>query len=346
MAVERCLPLTRIVGAIAVCLCGVLNAFGRADQPFYQGKVLDIVVFSTPGGPYDTYARLLATFLSNHIPGAPKVVVENMPGAGGLSAARYLYSEAPKDGTTIGELSQTLVFEPLLGVNAVNLDYTKFGWLGSMSQSTAIYVSWKASSKVKVAKDLLKRTLLVAGTGAGSETTITSNALNGILGTKIKLIQGYSGSPAALLAMAQGETDGAFPTLESLDTLHADWLRDHKLNLLFQVRQIPDPEIKSVPTVFSLATTDEQRQILQFMFPRDTLGRPFAAPPGVPPARLDLLRRAFDATMRDPGLLSEAKKMNVPIEETDGKGLANVVGDIYGTPKPVIDFVRKFIPQD
>jgi len=187
----------------------------------------------------------------------PSVVVKNMSGAGGLQAARHLNEAAPRDGTTIGGLSRALIFEPLLGKNVAQVDYRKFGWLGSMSQSTAVYVSWKGRSKIETAQDLFTQELLIAGTGAAAETTIITTAINGIVGTRIKLVQGYAGSVAGLLALERGEVDGGFPTMEALKTVHPDWLRDGKLNLLFQTRQTPDPEIASVPTVISyLAVTE------------------------------------------------------------------------------------------
>lgn len=332
--------------ATALCMCG----FGLGDvkaqsvEDFYKGKTLTLIEFSVAGGPYDTYARLLALFLPRHMPGRPTILVKSMPGAGGLAAARYLYEAAPRDGTIIGELSQTLIIEPLLDDSADKVDYFKFGWLGSMSQSTALFVSWK-SSMVKTANDLFTHDLLIAGTGAASETTVVVSALNGILGTRIKLIQGYAGSPAALLALEQGEVDGAFPTAESLK-LHPDWLRDDKINLLLQTRQVADPEFAEVPTAISLAKTDEQRKALRFLFPHDTIGRPFMTPPGIPADRLEALQDAFAATVADPDLIAEAAKSHVPIELTRGEDLAKVVNDEYATPRDVVEQVRKVISKD
>jgi hypothetical protein len=199
---------------------------------------------------------------------------------------------------------------------------------------------------VKTAADLLREPLMIAGTGAASETTITSNALNGIVGTKFKLIQGYSGSPAAMHAMEQGETDGAFPTLEALKTTHPEWLTDHKINILFQARRTPDAEMASVPTVMTFARTDAQKKALEFMFPRDTLGRPFLAPPGVPADRLDMLRRAFVDTLSDPTLVADAARMHIPIEPSTWEDLAQVVADEYAAGSDTVAFVRSFIPQD
>ena len=336
---------SRLLIAAALSMCGfcTVGAEAQSVEDFYKGKTITLIDFSVPGGPYDIYARLLVQFLPKYIPGHPAVVTQFMPGAGGLKAARYLYEAAPRDGTTIGVLSQTLIFEPLLGGNVGNTDYQKFGWLGSMSQSTALFVSWK-TSQVKTAQDLFQHDLLIAGTGAASETTVVVAVLNGILGTRIKLVQGYAGSPAAMLAMEQGEVDGAFPTSDTL-TLHPDWLSEHKINFLMQTRQIPDPAFAEVPTAISLAKTDRQRQELQFLFPRDTIGRPFMTPPGLPADRLKALQAAFAASLQDPDLIAEAKKTHLRIDLTRGEDLAKVIDDEYATPADILTAVRAVIPK-
>jgi tripartite-type tricarboxylate transporter receptor subunit TctC len=315
-----------------------------AQEPYFKGKTISIICFSGPGGPYDTYSRLLARHLGKHLSGQPSVIVKNMPGAGGITAVRHIADVAPRDGTAIGSLSRTLIYEPLLGANPAKIDYSKFGWLGSMAQSTAVYVSWH-TSRIKTVNDLMRNDLMIAGTGAASETTVVSSILNGVLGTKFKLIHGYDGSPAALKALEAGEVDGGFPTMESLKTTRPDWLRDRKLNFLFQARQIADPELPEVPTANSLATSELQRLALGFVFPRDVIGRPFVTPPGVSPSILKTLQDAFAETVKDGELVAEANKINVPIELTDGGELQKVVSDAYATPAEIVDYVRQFIPK-
>lgn len=338
--------LTVLFAAIAAWGLTATGAHAQSAQEFYKGKTISIVLFTTPGSIYDTYARLLSRYLSKHVPGQPMVVVRNMSGAGGLQAARHLAEVAPRDGTTIGGLSRALIFEPLLGKNVAQVDYLKFGWLGSMSQSTAVYVSWKGRSKVETAQDLFHQELLIPGTGAAAETTIITTAINGILGTKMKLVQGYAGSVAGLLALERGEVDGGFPTLEALKTVHPDWLRDGKLNMLFQTRPTPDPEIASVPTVISLARTDDQRADLRFLFPRDAFGRPYVTPPGVPADRLKALQNAFAATVRDPEVIAETAKLKIPLALTSGNELATIVRESYATPAEVVERVRRHMPRD
>ena len=307
------------------------STHAEAIDDFYRGKTITIVLYTTSGSIYDTYARLLARFLPEYIPGHPFVLIKYMPGAGGVLAARYLAEVAPRDGTTIAGLSPTLIFEPLISANATNVDFLKFGWLGSLAESTGVYVSWK-TSKVKTAHDLFERQMLIAGTGAAAETTIATKAVNGILGTKIKLVQGYVGSVAGLLALERGEVDGGFPTLEALHTLHPEWLRDSTLNLLFQTRQVPDPEIVDVPTVMALAATEDQRKDLQFLFPRNAFGRPYATPPGVPADRLRTLQAAFAAAASDRKLRAETTKLGIPVRPTSAEDLVNTIKEKYATP--------------
>jgi len=331
----------------AVFAFGALGGHGLAQEieSFYRGKTITIVLYTTSGSIYDTYARLLARFLPAYIPGHPSVLIKYMPGAGGLLAARYLAEVAPSDGTTIGGLSPTLIFEPLLSANAANVDFLKFGWLGSIAESTGVYVSWK-TSKVKTARDLFEHEMLIAGTGAAAETTITTRAIDGILGIKIKLVEGYAGSVAGLLALERGEVDGGYPTLEALHTLHPDWLRERTLNLLFQTRQVPDPEIADVPTVMTLAANEDQRKDLQFLFPRNAFGRPYATPPGVPAKRLKMLQDAFAAAVNDPALHAETTKLEIPVTLTGGDELAGTIKEKYATPANVIERVRKFIATE
>lgn len=338
-------PAKPALGLLA-CLACVWSAPARAQsvEDFYRGKTITITMFSTPGSAYDIYARLLAQHMPKHIPGRPQMLVKSLPGAGGLLAARNIAEVAPRDGTVIGALSKTLIYEPLLGKNAAKVDYLKFGWLGSMSQSTPLYVSWK-TSKVKTAFDLFEHELLIPATGAGSETTIVTNAINGLLGTKFKLIEGYSGSIQALQALESGEVDGGFPTLESLKTLHPDWMRENKINVLFQARRVPDPEVGHVPPVTALARSDIQRKTLEFLFPEDVIGRPFLTPPGVPADRLAALQRAFAAAVTDPELVADARKINVPVQLTDGESLARVVRDAYATAPDIVERVRAVIPS-
>lgn len=314
-------------------------AAAESAEAFFPGKTITVIVYSGAGSSYDTYARLLAKHMPNHLPGKPTLIVKNMVGAGGLTATRYLYNAAPRDGTTIGTLSRGIPFEPLLGNKTVEFDPLKFIWLGSMSKETTMYVSWHAS-KIKTAQDIMTKEFLVAGTGAGADSEVISRALNGVLGTKIKLISGYKGASNAALALEQGEIEGIYWTWNGINTTHPDWITDKKLNLLFQTRSTPHPELPNVPLVTVLAKTDEQRQALKLMFARDVLGRPFLAPPALPSDRAKMLRDAFDASVKDPALLADAKKGKMEIELVTGPEVEDIIRKAYATPKPIVERVR------
>lgn len=316
------------------------RAFADPVADFYSGKTVSIAVYGIAGSAYDVYARLLSRYMPNHLPGTPSMIVRNIPGAGGLTATRYLYFQAPKDGAVIGSISRGIPFEPLLGDTAVGFDPLKFVWLGSMEKETTIFISWH-TSKVKTAQDLFTKDLLLAGTGAGADSEIVSRALNGILHTRIKIISGYQGASAAALALERGEIEGIYWTWNGINTAHPDWLRDLKLNLLFQTRSTPHPALPNVPLVMSLAKTDEQRQELALLFARDPLGRPFLAPPDVPADRVAALKKAFNDSINDPALKAEAAKAKMEIELVTGEEVTDIIRHAYETPKPIVEKVRK-----
>ena len=314
-------------------------ATAQSVEDFYRGKTTTIIVYSDAGSSYDTYARVLARHMPAQIPGRPGMIVKNMVGAGGLTATRYLYNNAPRDGTTLGTISRGIPFEPLLGNTVVEFDPLKFIWLGSMSKETTMYVSWQ-TARVKTAQDLMTTELLLAGTGAGADSEVISHALNGILGAKIKLISGYKGASNAALALERGEIEGIYWTWNGINTTHPSWITEKKLNLLFQTRSTPHPELPDVPLVTVLAKTDEQRQALALLFARDVLGRPFLVPPEVPADRVKALRSAFDASVRDPALLVDADKGKMEIELVTADEVEALIRAAYATPQAVVDRVK------
>jgi tripartite-type tricarboxylate transporter receptor subunit TctC len=329
----------RAIAAGALLVGAATAASAQSAEAFFPGKTITLIVYSDAGSSYDVYARVLAKHMPNHMPGKPSVVVKNMVGAGGLTATRFLYNVAPRDGTTIGTLSRGIPFEPLLGNTVVEFDPLKFVWLGSMSKETTMYVSWY-TSKIKVAQDIMEKEFLVAGTGAGADSEVISRALNGVLGSKIKLISGYKGASDAALRLEQEEIEGIYWTWNGINTTHPDWITNKKLNLLFQTRSTPHPELPNVPLVTVLAKTDEQRQAMELMFSRDVLGRPFMAPPELPADRAKLLRQAFNASVKDPALLTDAAKGKMEIELVTGEEVEAIIRKAYATPKPVVERVR------
>jgi tripartite-type tricarboxylate transporter receptor subunit TctC len=330
-------------GAAVAALIAVAGA--AAAEPvaeFFKGKTMTLICYSTAGSTYDLYSRILAKHMPNHVPGAPAMIVKNMVGAGGLTATRYLYSTAPKDGTTIGNISRGIPFEPLLGGSqSVDFDPLKFLWLGSMNRESALAVSWH-TSKVRTAQDLFTTELLVAGSGAGADSEIIAKALNGLIGTKFKIISGYASLTVAALAMERGEVEGiAYWSWGAIDTSKPDWVRDKKINLLFQTAAKPHPAIPHVPLATTLAKNEEERQGLELLFARDIIARPFLAPPDIPADRARALKAAFTASVKDPHLLADAEKSRAEIELVSGDEIEELLKKSLATPPKVVERLRQ-----
>jgi tripartite-type tricarboxylate transporter receptor subunit TctC len=316
----------------------------RADSvgDFYKGKQATMIIYAPAGGTYDIYARLLIRFLPDHIPGSPRYVPKNMTGAGGLIAARYLFAAAPKDGLTIGTIGRGLPFETVLGGNeAFDFDPLKFVWLGSMNKESSVALSWH-TSQVKTARDLFTHQLLTAATSADSDSKIIPDALNGLIGTKFKIVTGYGGMTDAALALDRGEAEGiGYWGWVSVKTAKPDWIAEKKINVLFQTSLESHPEIPDVPLATSLAHNDEEREALELLLSRDVLGRPFVAPPGTPADRAAALKDGFMASLKDPALLAEAAKQKLEISAVSGDEVVALLTRVLNYPQPVIDRTKK-----
>jgi tripartite-type tricarboxylate transporter receptor subunit TctC len=333
--------------ALLLAAAGLLGWLGaaRADdvEDFYRGRTVALIIGYSVGGGYDLYGRQVARYLGAHIPGHPTVVPQNMPGAGSLKAAEYVYNVAPKNGATIAIVSRGMAVEPLLG--HARYDGTKFTWLGSVTDEISLCVTWHAAS-VKTWNDLLAHEATFGGTGPGSDPDVFALLLKNQFGAKIKLITGYPGSSDITLAMERGEIDGYCGMSESsVKSRHPTWLPEHKLNLLVQTSNKKSPEFAGVPQLLALARTREQRQIVRMVVASQDMARPFLAPPGIPPARAAALRTAFDATMRDPGFLAEAQRLNLEVNPVSGAALADLVAELYATPKDVVAKAAKAIAK-
>ena len=346
----RCHPqfglLSGLRASVAViALTAVISAPASAQSvsEFYQGKSLTLICYSIAGSTYDLYSRILARHMPNHVPGKPtSMIVKNMVGAGGLTATRFLYSTAPKDGSHIGNISRGIPFEPLLGgAQVVDFDPLKFYWLGSMSRESALTVTWH-TSPVKTAADLFTTELLVAGSGAGADSEIIAKALNGLVGTKYKIISGYTSLTVAALAMERGEVEGiAYWSWGAINTSKPDWPKDKKINMLFQTAVKPHPDIPNVPLAYDvLAKTPEDRLGLELLFARDIIARPFLAPPDLPADRAKALRVAFADSLKDAALLAEADKARAEIELVSGEEIERLLVKSMATPPAVVERLR------
>jgi tripartite-type tricarboxylate transporter receptor subunit TctC len=307
---------------------------------YFRGKEISVVIYSPAGGAYDVYARLLARHMPTHLIGVSGVIPKNMVGAGGLTATRYLYSKAPRDGTTFGTISRGIPFEPLLGSEALDFDPLKFVWLGSMTRETSLAVSWHTSS-VKTLDDLLRQELVVAGTGAASDATLIAMALNGLVGTKFKIVSGYDGVATATLALERGEIEGiADWSWGAINATKHQWVEERKLNYLLQGAETPNPALPDVPLIASAAKTDDDRRALKLLYAREILARPFLAPPGIPSDAAQVLRSSFVATVNDPALRSEAEKLKMEMNPVSGEEVEAVIKEAFATPSETVSRLR------
>lgn len=338
--------LTFAAAAIVLVAAGNAAACAQTVEQFYRSRPLTMIVFTGAGSTYDLYARLLARHLGDHIPGKPTFVVQNMPGAGGLKVEQYLYRIAPKDGTVMGTIGRGLPFEPMLGENEVNVDPLKFTWLGSMNRDVSLAMSWH-NSKVKTFADLTKHDLLVPGTGAGADSEILPLAFNRLAGTRFKIIEGYRDTSVAALAMERGELDGlAYWSWSSIMAAHPDWVRDKKVNLLFETGVEPIAAAPDVPRIRNLVADPTDHAALAFLLAREIIGRPFLAPPGLPADRAAALRSAFAATLRDPAFLQDAKRARLDTSLVTGAEVDALLKDSAAAPNNVIDRVKQALGRD
>lgn len=303
---------------------------------FYRGKTVTLTVGYSSGGGYDTYARILARHLGKHIPGNPQIVVQNAPGAGSMRAANAIYNVAPKDGTAIGMFGRGIALEPLIGTSPAQFEAQKFTWLGSGTEEAAVVVV-SAAKDIKTWADMTGKPFTVGGEGTGSDPDVYALMLKNVFGVKLKLVSGYPGTAEMALAIERGEVDGrASWSWSSLKSLKPDWISGNKVSLPVQLNLTKSPDLPNAPLLGEFAANERQRQIMKLVLSRQTMGRPFMAPPGVPADRAAALRKAFDATMKDPEFLTEAKLRGQEVNPVSGAALDKLLAELYATPKDVI----------
>ncbi|MGH6768283.1 MAG: Bug family tripartite tricarboxylate transporter substrate binding protein [Xanthobacteraceae bacterium] len=302
-----------------------------------------LIVGYPPGASYDIYARTFARHLGKHLPGTPTVVVQNMAGAGSLRSANFLYNAAPKDGSTIGVFARGLAMQPLLDNTGIQFDARKFNWLGSISSDVSMVLSWH-TRPFKTIDDVRKNEMIVAGTGSGADSVIFPYILNGVLGTKFRVVTGYPGATAFLLAVERGEADGtAGVSWSSIAAGKPDWVSGKKINVIMQLGLQKHPDLGKAPLVMEFAKNDSDRGVLELIFARQEMAYPVVAPPGLPPERVETLRKAFDATLKDPGFRADAKKQSLDDNAVRGTDIASLLTRIYASPPDVVARARKAI---
>ncbi|MEI8152708.1 MAG: tripartite tricarboxylate transporter substrate-binding protein [Hyphomicrobiales bacterium] len=323
----------------AVALLAVLSGAitpAQADDvaDFYRGRNISMVIGYTAGGGYDLYARLLARHISKFIPGKPTVVPQNMPGAGSLKAANYIYSLAPKDGATIGTVARSMATDPLLGES--KFDPREFTWIGSTTSETSVCAMWE-TSPVKRWDDMFGKTFTMGGSAPGSEPDVFTLLLKNVFGANVRLVTGYPGGNDINLAIERGEVDGRCGwSWSSIKSQRPGWIKDKKISLLVQLAMTKNPDLGEVPLLLDFAKDEEQRQIVRLVLASLVVGRPFFAPPGVPLDRKMALRKAFDDTMKDPAFREEAAKLDLEIEPVTAATIDELLAELYRTPRSVV----------
>ncbi|HTI86923.1 MAG TPA: tripartite tricarboxylate transporter substrate-binding protein [Alphaproteobacteria bacterium] len=330
--------------------CVASGAKADAVADFFAGKQIAIEIGSEAGGGYDIYGRAVARHLGRLVPGNPAVVARNMPGAGSLKVANFIYNQAPKDGTEIGAPQNGVAFEKIFhtlspnGENAL-FDATKFTWLGSASESVYVLISWH-DSPVKTFDDLYTKELIVGAPATSTDNYVQAVMLNRMFGTKLKIVTGYAGSNAVALALERGEIGGsAGNDWSTITSAKPQWLSEKRINILLQLGLNSRPALKDVPSAVDLAKTPGDRQVLELIFAKYGMSRPFMAPPGLPPERAKALRDAFAATLKDPQFLADAEKQRMEINPVTGEQVDRLVRKIFAAPPELAARAREAIRE-
>ncbi len=336
--------MSAIAGAAAsVLFVAAVPAQAQTPAQFYKGRNVDLYIGYSVGGAYDLYARTIARHLGKHIPGNPSIVPKNMEGAGSLRLANWLYNVGAKDGSVIGTIGRGTAFDPLLGSKGAQFQADKFTWIGSANNEVSVCVAWKDSG-ISTLDDVMAKELIVGGTGQAADTDQFPRILNGVLGTKFKIVSGYPGGNDVALAMERGEVKGRCGwSWSSVLSTHKKWVDEKSINILVQLSLDKHPDLPAVPLAMEFAKTDEQKRIFRMILARQVIGRPYLAPPGVPKDRTEALRAAFDATMKDPDFLADAAKAQLEITPVSGADVEKLVQEIYQTPKEVAAKAAEYI---
>lgn len=326
--------------AQALQILGWLATLGTAAsaEDFYKGKTINFIIASAPGGGYDTYSRLVAGHIGQHLAGRPAVVPQNMPGAAGVKASVHLYNSAPKDGTVIGMVDEAIYLHQILDPEEAKTDATKFNWIGRILPNSAVLFA-RSDAKVQTIEDTFTKELIISASGAASK--LNWSVLKNLLGVKFKILSGYQGSNDSMLAMLRGEVDALSQPWSILKIQGAQMIRDNKIHLLLQTGAQKDPDLPQVPRMIDLARNDEERQLLELFASPSLIGRSVLAPPGLPPERVAELRRAFMVTMQDPAFLADVKKAKLDVNPMSGEALQATIGKMGHVPDALIARARQ-----
>jgi tripartite-type tricarboxylate transporter receptor subunit TctC len=338
MKPDRIRHRLRTAAAFAAALLAWTPGADGAESAdmFFKGKTINFYIGFGGGGSYDFYARLVARFIGRHIPGNPTVVAQTMTGAGSLQLANFLFASAPKDGTAMGTITQTVALEEALHSPGVRYKAAEFTWIGRATAILEIALTGK-DAKAKTIEAARQFETPVAGTGAGSPSEGYPRLMNALAGTKFKIISGYPGSTQVMKALEAGEVDGAFTSWNTLKRMQQGGLDKRLVTVLYQCALERHPELADVPTDVELGSTEEARQILAFYTSSAAVGRSIAATPGIPPDRVNVLRRAFDSTIKDPEFLAEIERAQQEFQPASGEELQRIIQNTASVPREIVE---------
>jgi tripartite-type tricarboxylate transporter receptor subunit TctC len=323
--------------AIATALLSLSPEGASADSvaDFYRGRTITISIGVSPGGGYDLYARALAQFMRKHIPGQPLILPQNMPGAGTLRAASYVFSAAPKDGTALATFARNIPTLPLFSPSAT-FDARRFTWIGSIASDTSLCIT-RADSPIKTWQDMLDKTVVMGGQFDGSDANIFAKLYRNLLGAKIKLVPGYPGTAEVALAIERSEIEGVCGlSLGGLIALRPEWINNKFINILMQAGLTRDAKLPDVPLITELISDPEKQKILNLFLAPMAMGRPFAGSPDIPADRKAALRKAFDDTMKDPEFLAATAAQQMEVSPMSGEQIEQLVQQLWDTPPDII----------
>lgn len=326
--------------ASAITAAGILSSEARA-QASYPAKEIGINVGFAAGGVYHTMAMTLSRHMGKYLPGQPTIIVRAMPGAGSLLAANHLANVAPRDGSTLGVIGGGTILEPLFRNPEAKFDPAKLNWIGSTATETYTCVFWRETNVSKI-EDAMTRELAVGSTGRGSRTQAYPSALNELIGTKFKTIQGYRGLPEILLSIERRELDGVCGWgYSSIPSQKPEWIKENRINIALQFAREKHPDLPHVPLVLDKLKTDQDKAAMQLLLLDSYVAWPLVAPPGTPAGTVAMLRKAYQSALADPALLAEAKQLMLQIAPVSGEDIEKFVQEVSASPPDVIDRARK-----
>jgi tripartite-type tricarboxylate transporter receptor subunit TctC len=328
---------------LLAALGGMILTAPAVAEDFYKDKTIQMVIGSAAGGSYDAYGRLLSRHLGKFIPGDPTVVPRNMPGAAGTIVSAWIYSVAPKDGTALGAPLNTIPLTQLLQPSKAHFNCAEFEWIGTVASPANVLVTWNTSG-VKTVAEARKKEVLIGATTPGTTMEMYPLMANHLFGTKFKVITGYKGGAEINVAMERGEVQGrGSNSYMSYLFQNPEWIKEKKINILFQMTLKRDAQLPDVPALIEFAKTDEQRQIVSLLATTESIGRPVMAPPGTPADRVAMLRKALVDAVKDPGFLADAKKARLEVQPISGEEMQEMIVSLVKTKPAVVEKYKQAV---